>query len=197
MDIYHTGKEEHADDHKFVNERVLEVAVPPDPGNGKGIPLEDCLEDYFNNRIEVVRGLERTNTHNSARTNSESEKLEKGTPNLEVASINWSPAQTPTSIPEDCTEPLASTSRATSPLPTQPSLQQHASGLIRRRWMNEDDTDDDCLSEGDPSNPQHNLTRKRSVMRKEVLMPAWQFFSLIRQFSVFLDSGNAFAIIMC
>ena len=62
MDIYHTGKEEVNDDHKFVNERLLEVAVPEDPGNGSVITLEDCLETYFNNRIEVRRYLERRNT---------------------------------------------------------------------------------------------------------------------------------------
>ena len=27
MDLYHTGKEDPNDDHKFVNERLLEVAV--------------------------------------------------------------------------------------------------------------------------------------------------------------------------
>lgn len=62
MDIYHTGKEEVNDDHKFVNERLLEVAVPEDPGDGSAITLEDCLETYFNNRIEVRRYLERRNT---------------------------------------------------------------------------------------------------------------------------------------
>lgn len=62
MDIYHTGKEEANDDHKFVNERLLEVAVPEDPGDGRVITLEDCLETYFNNRIEVRRFLERRNT---------------------------------------------------------------------------------------------------------------------------------------
>ena len=59
MDIYHTGKEDANDDHKFINERLLEVAVPEDPGNGRAIALEDCLETYFNNRIEVKRYLER------------------------------------------------------------------------------------------------------------------------------------------
>ena len=62
MDIYHTGKEEVNDDHKFVNERLLEVAVPEDPQDGSAITLEDCLETYFNNRIEVRRYLERRNT---------------------------------------------------------------------------------------------------------------------------------------
>lgn len=68
MDIYHTGKEEANDDHKFVNERLLEVAVPDDPGDGSVITLEDCLETYFNNRIEVRRYLERRNTLRRSRS---------------------------------------------------------------------------------------------------------------------------------
>lgn len=65
MDIYHTGKEDATDDHKFVNERLLDVAVPDDPADGRTITLEECLEMYFNNRIEVRRYLEQINTVNS------------------------------------------------------------------------------------------------------------------------------------
>ena len=50
MDIYHTGKEDLTDDHKFINERLLEVAIP-EAVEGQTITLEDCLESYFNNRI--------------------------------------------------------------------------------------------------------------------------------------------------
>ena len=42
MDIYHTGREDKEDDHKFVNERLLEVAIP-EPEEGRVITLEDCL----------------------------------------------------------------------------------------------------------------------------------------------------------
>lgn len=62
MDIYHEGKLDDEDDHKLVNERLLEVAVPTDPGDGKAIRLEDCLEEHFNTRVEVVRRLERRDT---------------------------------------------------------------------------------------------------------------------------------------
>ena len=57
MDIYHTGKEDENDDHKYINERLLDVAIP-ELEEGKVITLEDCLEEYFNNRIEVRRYLE-------------------------------------------------------------------------------------------------------------------------------------------
>ena len=74
MDIYHTGTEDDGDDHKFIHERLLEVAVPPDPGNGRPIQLEDCLENFFNNRVEVVRRLERSNTLSSIRSGSSDRK---------------------------------------------------------------------------------------------------------------------------
>jgi len=31
MDIFHEGKGDVADDHKFINERLLEVAIPQQP----------------------------------------------------------------------------------------------------------------------------------------------------------------------
>ena len=45
VDLFHQGKKD-ADDHKVVHERLLNLAVPPDP-EGKGIKLEDCLEEYL------------------------------------------------------------------------------------------------------------------------------------------------------
>jgi hypothetical protein len=65
MDVYHTGKDD-LDDHKIVQERLLEVALPDPPEDapesGYTIKLEDCLENYFNNQIEVKRHLQRRNT---------------------------------------------------------------------------------------------------------------------------------------
>ncbi|EFX02723.1 ubiquitin c-terminal hydrolase [Grosmannia clavigera kw1407] len=53
VDLFHQGKRDE-DDHKVVYERLLNLAVPPDP-DGKGIKLEDCLEDYFNTKVDVLR----------------------------------------------------------------------------------------------------------------------------------------------
>ena len=53
VDLFHQGERD-ADDHKVVYERLLNLAVPPDP-EGKGVQLEDCLEDYFNTRVDVLR----------------------------------------------------------------------------------------------------------------------------------------------
>lgn len=56
VDLFHQGKGD-KDDHKVVYERLLNLAVPPDP-EGKGIKLEDCLEDYFNTQVDVLRDSE-------------------------------------------------------------------------------------------------------------------------------------------
>ncbi|KAI0119161.1 cysteine proteinase [Daldinia grandis] len=53
VDLFHQGKNDDAD-HKVVYERLLNLAVPPD-NNGKGIRLEDCLEEYFNSQVDVLR----------------------------------------------------------------------------------------------------------------------------------------------
>jgi hypothetical protein len=73
MDVYHTGKDDQ-DDHRIVKERLLDVAIPDPPEDapedGYTIKLEDCLENYFNNKIEVKRHLQRRNTVNYGQTRS-------------------------------------------------------------------------------------------------------------------------------
>ena len=56
VDLFHQGKKDD-DDHKVVYERLLNIAVPADP-EGKGIALEDCLEEYFNTQVDVMRDNE-------------------------------------------------------------------------------------------------------------------------------------------
>ncbi|KAK7421785.1 hypothetical protein QQX98_002000 [Neonectria punicea] len=56
VDLFHQGKRD-KDDHKVVYERLLNLAVPPDPED-KGIKLEDCLEEYFNAQVDVQRDSE-------------------------------------------------------------------------------------------------------------------------------------------
>ncbi|KAL6889670.1 ubiquitin carboxyl-terminal hydrolase domain-containing protein [Trichoderma longibrachiatum] len=56
VDLYHQGKQD-KDDHKIVYERLLNLAVPSDP-DGNGVKLEDCLEEYFNTQVDVLRDSE-------------------------------------------------------------------------------------------------------------------------------------------
>ncbi|UKZ83426.1 hypothetical protein TrVFT333_011234 [Trichoderma virens FT-333] len=56
VDLFHQGKFD-KDDHKIVYERLLNLAVPSD-SEGNGIKLEDCLEEYFNTQVDVLRDSE-------------------------------------------------------------------------------------------------------------------------------------------
>jgi hypothetical protein len=174
MDIYHTGKEDVSDDHKFVNERLLEVAIPPEPTDGSTITLEDCLEAYFNNRIEVKRYLERRNTLSSRRS-SDSLSMSKGfTAHVEEVETTptQSPAQSTSPIPEKAT-PWPSISGAANSLGSRKPGRRDS--IVRERFI--PDTSEEQTGGGDLEQP------RRGMLRKEVMMPAWQFFSLIRKYS--------------
>ena len=175
MDIYHTGTEDDTDDHKLIHERLLEVAIPPNPGNGKPIQLEDCLESFFNNRVEVVRRLERSNTVSSIRSGYSPSTEKSGTSHVKVTELDW-PANNSNNDNNDDDALRSPHEPGTPPTPLTPILDR-ASSIIRHRLVrNEEDVesppDSDSLST-------RNSIRKGSI-RKEVLMPAWQFFNLIR-----------------
>jgi len=181
MDIYHTGAEDANDDHKYIQERLLEVAVPDESPTDRDRPirLEDCLENYFNNRVEVVRHLdhlERTSTHNLERSDTVSSvrsglsiSTEKvPSQHVEITEVSWSPtAETPSSA-----------YAPSSPLTPGGSGRHRAPSIIRTRVVE---------LKGEEEKPHHDSdavstrsSRKGAVLRKEVLMPAWQFFNLIR-----------------
>lgn len=163
MDIYHNGAEDVKDDHKLIHERLLEVAVPDQPAK-----LEECLESYFNNSVEVVRKLERSNTISSMRS-GRSPSIDKGSSQhveVSVSEVSWSNPGTPTStLPPR--SPLGAGNR------------HRTNSLIRPRIiteLKEDEKGENAVVSDVISTPKS--IRKGSV-RKEVLMPAWQFFNLI------------------
>ncbi|KAF2114830.1 ubiquitin carboxyl-terminal hydrolase-domain-containing protein [Lophiotrema nucula] len=174
MDIYHTGREDKEDDHKFVNERLLEVAIP-EPEDGSDVTLEDCLETYFNNRIEVKRYLQRQNTIGSIRTvDKDTEKTHA----IHVETVELSGSESP----------IVSTPTTFTPvsplLPSRPLTGRRRGDSI----FNERYTVRASPSEKKPFDEKRILDemlndgsgRPRSAsIRKEVMMPAWQFFSLI------------------
>jgi hypothetical protein len=178
MDIYHTGREDKEDDHKFVNERLLEVAIPEQEGD-RVVTLEDCLEAYFNNKIEVKRYLQRQNTMGSVRsTDMDPEKDQT----IHIESIE---------VSESCS-PIVSTPASlqpTSPIsPARPFLGRRRADSIfseRYRSSHERSSEQKAFDEKRHLDELWNFSsegRPRSTsLRKEVLMPAWQFFSLIRK----------------
>ncbi|KIW71007.1 hypothetical protein PV04_03230 [Phialophora macrospora] len=161
MDIYHTGKEDTADDHKFINERLLEVAIPSDPTSQRQvITLEECLEDYFNNRIEVRRYLERRSTINSMRKASA----------IHVETIE---------LDGDCS-PITPISPSPSyASPVRPTISRtRAPSIIQERYIPL--RNESGYSSLAPIDSKESVARSRAgSVRKEVMMPAWQFFSLI------------------
>ena len=165
MDIFHNGAEDVKDDHKIIYERLLEVAVPDQPAK-----LEECLESYFNNSVEVVRKLERSNTVSSKRS-GRSSSVDKGDSQhveVTVAEVSWSNPVTPTSV-----HPPRS--------PLSPSGRHRTDSFIRPRVIPgiQEDEKGDRAGEADAVSLRKSSLRHGSV-RKEVLMPAWQFFNLIR-----------------
>jgi hypothetical protein len=166
MDVYHTGKED-KDDHRLVRERLLEVALPDPPEDGSVIKLEDCLESYFNNKIEVKRHLQRRNTVQSFRSVDAGKGQVLHVETLELRSDSprpGSPSMTSFSTPSAAT-PVNTRTRADS--------------IFSQRRI-------------DAGNPSEKKTHddisigsgraRTGTIQREILMPAWQFFSLIRKF---------------
>ncbi|KAJ5165376.1 Peptidase C19 ubiquitin carboxyl-terminal hydrolase 2 [Penicillium coprophilum] len=187
MDIYHTGKEDESDDHKFVNERLLEVAIPPEPTDGQSLTLEDCLEAYFNNMIEVKRHMARRNTASSLRS-MDSLSISKGsTSHVETVEIDTTPTMSPTQADTPRAEkqnPWSSFSEFTESLEASRTPGRRGS-IVRERFFpdssedtntGDSKTDKDTRADQDASG---DTLPRRGSYKKEVMMPAWQFFSLI------------------
>ncbi|KAF1957657.1 cysteine proteinase [Byssothecium circinans] len=172
MDIFHTGRENEEDDHKFVNERLLEVAIPEQEGDEQ-VTLEQCLETYFNNRIEVKRHLQRQNTlssiHSVGKGSEKNESL-----HIETVEIPETPTvTTPVSIepsapgaPWSPVRPLAGRRRGDS-IFTERYTGPGTPGFDEKKHL------DEMLNTSSGGRP------RSPSLRKEVMMPAWQFFSLI------------------
>jgi hypothetical protein len=191
MDIYHTGKEDESDDHKFVNERLLEVAIPPEPTDGQSLTLEDCLEAYFNNMIEVKRHMGRRNTASSIRS-MDSLSISKGsTAHIEAVEIETTPTLSPTQSNTPRVEkpsPWSSFSEFTESLGASRAPGRRSS-IVRERFFPESNSSDDTNTEdsNQEKDPDADTRPRRGTYKKEVMMPAWQFFSLIRTASPHSD----------
>jgi hypothetical protein len=191
MDLYHTGKDDPTDDHKFINERLLEVAVLEKPREGKSvITLEDCLEEYFNNRIEVMRFLEnqRQNTAKTGGTidsNSAGDFEKEGGLHIEVLEVAGTPLlQSP-----------ISDETMVFPKVSNPILSKLRPGAGRRRQDSIFSQKRTELIGVDPSASQtptaDSKSGSKSAKRTEVLMPAWQFFKLLPWYTENIPTSDA------
>ena len=194
MDMYHTGKEDPQDDHKFVNERLLEVAILDQPPEGRSVvTLEDCLEHYFNNRIEVKRHLEnqRRNTLKSASIYDLTTKVEKesGT-HVEVVDLGpGTPmAQTPIAMTPVVENMVHSHSTVQNVRPTMG--RKRADSIFSQRKVELIGVDPETLNREESNSTTGGIGRKMST-RTEVLMPAWQFFKLLPWYTNNMPTSDA------
>lgn len=170
-DLYHQGREDDKDDHKFITERMLDVAIPDNVPAGETITLEMCLEEYFNNRVEVKRHLQKRVTvdGNGARKGS----TDKGATYVEAVELD-SRANSPTP------ETMSRSSTVQRPL----HMRNRATSIFSDRKLKLYDSGSK-KDEGDNVDP--NGRPRAASMKKEVLMPAWQFLNLIRKHSYIIE----------
>lgn len=190
MDLYHTGKPDPADDHKFVNERLLEVAILEEAPEGRSVvTLEDCLEHYFNNRIEIKRHLEnqRRNTLQSIKnvapeTGIQIEK-EPGT-HVEVLELQDRPDS-----------PLVASPAAETPTQSKDPFERLRPTMGRKRADSIFSQRKVEMSGGDPEKDEAfrsaNARERKLSTRTEVLMPAWQFFKLLPWYTDHMPTSDA------
>jgi len=192
MDLYHTGKEDPQDDHKFVNERLLEVAIPDEPSEGRSvITLEDCLEHYFNNRIEVKRHLEmrRRNTLRSMHSLDSVTKVDKE-PGTHIEVVELDGADTPMAQ-----SPMVEMSAAQSLDPVKrlrPTAgRKRADSIFSQRKVSLTGLDPEKIETTDDPNAMRDVKGRKLSTRTEVLMPAWQFFKLLPWYTDHLPTSDA------
>ncbi|WYZ38785.1 hypothetical protein EsH8_III_000699 [Colletotrichum jinshuiense] len=179
VDLFHQGKND-KDDHKLVYERLLNLAVPPDP-EGKGIRLEDCLEEYFNTQVDVLRDsheekkeLERSalNNNNSIRVVTQDDALESGV----ADTLSSSPLQLSPTLERRWTGSQAPNGAPESPSSSARPAPRHRSTSVIQRVVLEEK--EQAKESGAPSMLE-KARRTSSTVVKAVTIPAWQFFRLI------------------
>lgn len=208
VDLFHQGKKDD-DDHKVVYERLLNLAVPPDP-QGKGIRLEDCLEEYFNARVDVSRDHEeakksmtedggtiddiatlvrRSNTirllrEEGATLSASPTDLAPLHPFPSQSSVASAPTSEPTLVSQDteqASQPAGEEAGDSStPTPIKRHFDRNRSGSVIQRVV----IDESGKPTDEDSTTLPRSRRKGSVVVKAVTIPAWQFFRLIRKLTL-------------
>lgn len=200
VDLFHHGKQD-KDDHKVVYERLLNLAVPPDTGD-KVIKLEDCLEEYFNARVDVLRDSEEAKKSGTdERQNSIPSLVHRNTIRITTEESAASTVMTSSPITMTPTTPRVSELRSEETVTLQridpsegsssdvgsndtlpdigrrPSVRHRSTSIIQNIVLDDSgrrSTMEDTISA-------KRARRKGSTVVKAVTIPAWQFFRLIRK----------------
>lgn len=181
MNLFHEGRKD-VDDHKLVHERLLNLPVPDisEIPEGKDLKLEDCLEEYFNTRVEVKRD------------NPEKETLYDDSRRiLDENDRNAAECSSPTAMDEPAPLPSFShrstmTSQGgadedTGPSPSEvsvrPIMTRPRTGSTIQRFV----VDNNQKITGSVDNPGilANLKQSGTTIIKAITIPAWQFYRLI------------------
>lgn len=181
MDLYHTGHEDQ-DDHKFINERLLEVAIPEKPSEANAVlTLEDCLEHYFNNRIEVKRHMQSQRRSTLKQGVSDDEKhSDLHVEIAEVSALTETPVGTPIAETPSSARTVADKLR--------PSFARgRADSIFSQRKIEILGVDPEKTSTPDS----HDQKLRKMSTRTEVLMPAWQFFKLLPWYTDHMPTSDA------
>ncbi|KAL1881857.1 hypothetical protein Daus18300_000910 [Diaporthe australafricana] len=194
VDLFHQGKRDE-DDHKVVYERLLNLAVPADP-EGKGVKLEDCLEEYFNTKVDVSRdGVEeKAGQDRPVLTPKSTIRIVNEVPepaaDADANGMDAGPA-TEADVKEDAEAessdqvelaPLQrrwtsvdSTASASNHDATRPSVRHRSTSIIQRIVLD----DDGKPTDSEAASLLKKAKRKGATVVKAVTIPAWQFFRLI------------------
>lgn len=207
VDLFHHGKKD-KDDHKVVYERLLNLAVPPDPEN-KGVKLEDCLEEYFNARVDVLRDHEESRKGTFEDQPAGDGSLQKATRTFRpdeggMSTLSASPVEIAPLRQHFASGLVRSASQASgsrgidrvgSPATItpekkggveedgstqRPAIRARSTSVIQRVVVDK---------HGRPTGTEEGAVAKRtrrkgSTIVKAVTIPAWQFFRLIRKSSL-------------
>ncbi|KAG6356612.1 hypothetical protein INS49_014485 [Diaporthe citri] len=196
VDLFHQGKRDD-DDHKVVYERLLNLAVPADP-EGKGVKLEDCLEEYFNTKVDVSRdGVEeKAGQDRPVLTPKSTIRIVTEVPEPDETSavvvvlLLDAGADAEANAELDSSDqvevaPLqrrwtnvdspASTASASYPDVTRPSARTRSTSIIQRIVLD----DDGKPTDSEAASLLQKAKRKGATVVKAVTIPAWQFFRLI------------------
>lgn len=157
----------------MVYERLLNLAVPADP-EGKGVKLEDCLEEYFNTKVDVSRdgveekgdrpALSSRNTVRVVQSESEEEAEARDQLDGEPLQPRWTTEETTKLAGEPST-----------PDAKRPSVRHRSTSIIQRIVLD----DDGKPTDSDAGSLLQKAKKKGATVVKAVTIPAWQFYRLI------------------
>jgi hypothetical protein len=209
VDLFHQGKNDEAD-HKVVYERLLNLAVPPDP-DGKGLKLEDCLEEYFNAQVDVQRdsldekGARRLTitspvTRSSGGFNTPISPAGPATPVATDPSVKTTirivtddkECLSPLAVHHEDADsaplerrwsenpPLSGQTEQLTPVSPTRPHRSRTESIIQRVVLDGDGKASPSTEETAATVFERSKQRKASVV-KAIAIPAWQFFRLIRK----------------